>query len=178
MKTKLLLAVLLLISNAFYAQDTKRNKETKAEKASRIETEYRATEGMIDSTSFVLRADYLANHYGYRKIVEPTLNFIEVDSSKVIIQTGNNLGIGYNGVGGLTLRGKIVSWRVTKNDLSKSFMISMGISSSLGYYDVFMNISADGRSSARISGTTRGDLIFEGIMGPLNETMTYQGSTI
>ena len=178
MKTKLLLAVLLLISNAFYAQDTKGNKETKAEKALRFETEYRATEGMIDSTSFVLRADYLSNHYGFRKIVEPTLNFIEVDSSQVIIQTGNNLGMGYNGVGGLTLRGKVVSWRVTKNDLSKSFMISMGISSSLGYYDVFMNVSADGRASARLSGTTRGDLIFECFMGPLNEARTYQGSAI
>lgn len=178
MKTQILLAVMLLMSNTFYAQDIKRNKETKAEKASRFEAEYRTTEGMIDSASFVLRADYLSNLSGFRRIVEPTLNFIEVDSSQAIIQTGNNFGIGYNGVGGLTLRGKIVSWKVTKNDASKSFMISMGISSSLGYYDVFMNISADGRSTARLSGTTRGDLIFEGLMGPLNETRTYQGSTI
>ena len=178
MKTKLLLAVLLLVSNTFYAQDIKRNKETKAEKASRIETDYRATEGIIDSTSFVLRADYLSNHYGSRKIVEPTLNFIEVDSSEVIIQTGNNLGVGYNGVGGLTLKGKITSWNVKKDYLHKTFMISMGISSSLGYYDLFMNVSTDGRTTARLSGTSRGDLIFEGFIGPLNELRTYQGSAI
>jgi len=178
MKTNLLLAVLLLMSNAFYAQDINRNKETKAEKALRIEKEYRATEGMIDSTSFVLSADYLASLNGFRKMVEPTLNFIEVDSSQVIIQTGNNQGIGYNGVGGLTVRGKIISWDVKKDVRHKTFMISMGISSSLGYYDIFMNVSAAGRTTARLSGTTRGGLIFEGIISPLNETRTFQGSAI
>lgn len=178
MKTNLLLAIFLLISNAFYAQDINSKKESKTEKASRIETEYRTTEEIIGSTSFVLRADYLSYHNGFRKIVEPTLNFIQVDSTEVIIQTGNNLGVGYNGVGGLTVMGKITSWNVKKDYLRKTFMIRVGISSALGYYDLFMNVSTDGRTTARLSGTTRGDLIFEGFIGPLNELRTYQGSAI
>ena len=44
MKSRLLIISLLLISSAIYAQDNAKNKESKAEKASRIEMEYRATE--------------------------------------------------------------------------------------------------------------------------------------
>jgi hypothetical protein len=178
MKTGILIVVLMLVSNRFYAQNNTGNEQRKAEKAARIEKEYRATEKMIDSASFVLRADYLENQIGFRKIVQPTLNFIEVDSSQVVIQTGNNQGIGYNGVGGLTVKGNIVSWNVQKDLKHKTFVIRMGISSSLGYYDVFMNVNAAGRTTARLSGTSKGELIFDGNINPLDESITYQGSTI
>ena len=115
MKSKLLTLTILLISSAIYTRGIAKNKESKAEKAARIESEYRATEKLIDSAAFVLTADFLSNQYGYRRIVEPLLNYIEVDSSQAIIQTGNSSGIGYNGVGGLTISGKINTWNVNKD---------------------------------------------------------------
>jgi len=115
MKSKLLTLTILLISSAIYTRSIAKNKESKAEKAARIESEYTATEKLIDSAAFVLTADFLSNQYGYRRIVEPLLNYIEVDSSQAIIQTGNSFGIGYNGVGGLTISGKINTWNVNKD---------------------------------------------------------------
>jgi len=115
MKSKLLTLTILLISSAIYTRGIAKNKESKAEKAARIESEYTATEKLIDSAAFVLTADFLSNQYGYRRIVEPLLNYIEVDSSQAIIQTGNSFGIGYNGVGGLTISGKINTWNVNKD---------------------------------------------------------------
>ena len=178
MKTKLLIIISLLISGAIYAQEKAKNKETKAEKASRMEMEYLATERIIDSTSFVLTADYLSNQHGYRRIAEPMLNFIEVDSSYAVIQTGNSFGMGYNGVGGLTVSGKISNWNVRKDVLHKSFTIRMSISSPVGFYDIFMNVNASGKAIATLTGITRGELIFEGNLIPLEESRTFEGSHI
>lgn len=178
MKTKLLIITLLLISSANYAQDIAKNKESKTEKAARIEMEYRATERLIDSTAFVLTADFLSNQHGYRRIADPILNFIEVDSSQAIIQTGNSFGMGYNGVGGLTISGKINNWNVSKDPVHKTFMIRMSISSALGFYDVFMSVNASGKTIATLTGTTRGELIFEGSLGPLNQSRTFEGRSL
>jgi hypothetical protein len=178
MKSRLLIISLLLISSAIYAQDNAKNKESKAEKASRIETEYRATEKLIDSTSFVLTADFLSNRRGYRRLVVPMLNFIEVDSSQAIIQTGNSSGMGYNGVGGLTISGKITKWNVSKDTVHKTFMIRMSVSSALGFYDVFMNVNSTGKTTATLTGTTRGEIIFEGNLCPLKQSGTFEGSSL
>jgi hypothetical protein len=178
MKTRLIIMISLLISSALCAQEIKNNKESKSEKASRIEKEYMATERLIDSSVFVLSADFLSNQSGYRVMVEPMLNFIKIDSSQVVIQTGNNVGIGYNGVGGLTVQGKITNWIVRKDLLHKSFSIRMSISSSLGYYDVYMNVTASGKAFATLSGNYSGKLMFEGRLFPVKEVRTFQGSNI
>jgi hypothetical protein len=178
MKYKLLTLALLLISSPIYAQDNAKNKESKAEKAARIEKEYKATEKLIDSAAFVLTADFLSNQHGYRRIAEPLLNFIEVDSSQCIIQTGNSSGMGYNGVGGLTISGKINTWKVNKDPIHKTFMIRMSISSALGFYDVFMSVNASGKAMATLSGITRGQLIFEGSLCPLKESRTFEGRSL
>jgi len=163
---------------ALYAQETKKNKESKSEKALRIEREYMATEKLIDSSTFILSADFLSNNRGYRVMAEPLLNFIKLDSSQVVVQTGNNSGFGYNGVGGLTIQGKLTE-KIVKKDLPhKSFMVRMSISSYLGHYDVFMNITASGKAYATLSGNYRGKLTFEGRLYPLKGARAFQGSNL
>ncbi len=178
MKTKLLILVLLLMSGVIYAQDNTENRVTKTEKASQTEMQYLATENLIDSNAFVLNADFLSNRYGYRRIAEPSLNFIKVDSLQVIIQTGNSFGIGYNGVGGLTVSGRITHWNVDKDVFHKTFMIRMSISSPLGFYDIFMSVNASGQAIATVSGMRGREVIFEGRLGHLHELQTFEGSTI
>ncbi len=178
MKTRIIILVAFFISGALFAQGTKRNKESKTEKAMRIEKEYKATEQLIDGSVFVLSADFLSNQSGYRVISNPLLNFIKVDSSEAVIQTGRNSGLGYNGVGGLTLQGKITEWIVKKDSSHKSFMIRMSISSALGYYQVFMNVNASGKAVATLSGNYSGKLVFEGSLIPLDKARTFEGSKI
>ena len=178
MKNKLLILFLVLISNIIYAQDKTGNKVSKADKAAQIEMQYLATENLIDSNAFVLTADFLSNRYGYRRIAEPTLNFIKVDSSEIVIQTGNSFGMGYNGIGGLTVSGRITRWDINKDPVRKTFTIRISISSSLGFYDIFMNVNASGKAIATISGMRGQEVIFEGSLNHLGEFQTYQGTTI
>ena len=178
MKSKLLVIVLLLISNIIYAQNKTGNKVSKADKAAQIEMQYLATENLIDSNAFVLTADFLSNRYGYRRIAEPTLNFIEIDSSDIVIQTGNSFGMGYNGIGGLTVKGRIMRWDVNKDPVRKTFTIKISVSSSLGFYDIFINVSASGKAIATVSGMRGQEVIFEGNLSHIDEFQTYQGTSI
>ena len=95
-----------------------------------------------------------------------------------VIQTGSNTRVGYNGVGGVTAAGNIAKWKVMKDDKRKCFVISMSVSTTLGFYDIFINVSASGYASATISGLTAGKLIYQGRLFSFDEARTYQGSTI
>lgn len=178
MKAIMIFITFLFLMGGLSAQEKKKDKETKAEKAIRLESEFQSTSQLINDRHFVLEADSRSNQRGYTLQVSSTLNFIKVDSTLATIQTGNNYRIGYNGVGGITTEGNISKWKVIKDNKRKNFVISMSVSTTLGFYDIFINVSSSGNASATISGITSGKLIYQGRLIPLDETRTYKGSTI
>lgn len=178
--------IILIIASFFMiglisirAQDDRQTvKEKKrAERKAETERNYRRTANLLDSMQFVLEANYLDNQRGYRIIVPTSLNFIKVDSSYAVLQIGRNTGMGSNGVGGTTAEGKLSRYQVNKNEKKKTFDVTMNIMTNLGSYDVLMNVNADGRARATISGIYPGKLIYEGDIVSLEETRTYQGRT-
>lgn len=170
--------VFLFFVGGLSAQERNKNKETKSEKAVRIESEYRAMARLIDDKQFILEADYRSNQYGSRMPVSSMINFVRIDSAMAVIQTGSNYRVGVNGVGGVTAEGQISKWKVVKDNKRKSFVISMNISTTLGFYDIFINVSSSGNATATISGTTSGKLIYNGRLLALPASRVYQGSTI
>jgi hypothetical protein len=95
-----------------------------------------------------------------------------------IIQTGNNAGIGYNGVGGTTAEGSVRQWKVIKNEKHKSFNISMEITTSIGMYSIYINVTSSGAANARLTGLTPGELNWIGRLVPLKKSRVYKGSAI
>jgi hypothetical protein len=178
MKTKMIIIASLLFMSGLSAQENKKSKETKEEKTARIEMEYNELAQLIYGKHFVLEADSRSNQYGNSIPVSSMLNFIKVDSAMAVIQTGSNNRIGYNGVGGITAEGKINNWKVVNDAKRKTFLISMTVSTSLGFYDIIIDVSASGNASSTISGTTAGKLNYQGHLVSLPETRTYKGSTI
>jgi hypothetical protein len=185
MKTIILIVTALFITSAITAQDTTRvplskeelKKKRKEEKAAKFEAEYQQTKAIINSKCFVLEANFLSNQRGNRSFVNSLLNFIAIDTTSVTIQVGSNRGIGYNGVGGITTTGKILDWKLTTNEKSKSTYIRMSVMTSLGNYDISMDISADGNAYATLTGITYGQLNFDGKIVPKNESVVYKGTT-
>lgn len=178
MKTNLLIIVALFIVGSLSAQGRNKQKQSKEDRNVRIESEYQAMARLIDAKQFILEADYRSDQQGFSVPVSSTLNFIMVDSAMAVIQTGSNYRVGFNGVGGITAEGNISKWKVMKDNKRKSFIISMNIITSLGFYDIFIDVSASGNASATISGTTAGKLIYHGHLLSLPESKAYQGSTI
>ncbi len=177
----LIISIGLILSLGFFstlmAQDEMTREERKQAKKERIEKQYKTTEHILENREFVLEANFLGNRYGQRIPVTSTLNFIMVDSTDAVIQIGSQSGVGYNGVGGITTEGQVTDFELNKNDKKNNFSLSMNVMTNLGIYDIFMNISADGHASARISGLRGGQLTYTGVIVPENQSYVYQGTS-
>jgi hypothetical protein len=159
-------------------------KLTKEQKLELRRAEEAATARMVDSLvakrKFVLEADFLSNQTGNRVVVNSLINFIALDSSKIVIQIASTTGIGGpNGMGGVTTRGRISKLEVRKTGKNKDFYwIRLIANTTLGTYDISFNISPDSNTDASISGITPGKLNYHGYIKPLEKSKVYQGMTI
>ncbi len=185
MKILAIFLTALLFSTGLSAQESNPKQESgrlsrqerKEIRDAKTAKEFSETSELLNSMHFVLEADYLSNQYGYRVMANSNLNFILVDSTEAVIQTGSNTGIGYNGVGGVTARGNISSWKVQRNEKKKSILVQMDVSTSLGYFMISMDIDANGKTTATLSSNRAGKLIYIGNLIPLEESYAFRGSS-
>jgi len=177
---KVLLALVLLsITVLGNAQEKQMDRRLKKEKrTAEMKANYAALDSMLEHRSFVLEAYYLANKYGDRIAVSPTVNFIIVTSKKGVLQTGVTSDLGYNGVGGVTTEGNITGWKVEKDSKRLSHFLRFNIQTGLGTYDIAISITADNHARAVISGLTPGQLIYEGQLQTPANSRVYKGHTI
>ncbi len=185
MKNKVLSLVMTFVmvgalSSAYASppQDKKAAREAKKQlKKEKLEAAFAITSNLIENQQFVLEADWLSNQYGNRIPVTPNLNFIRIDTTYVVLQIGSNYGIGYNGVGGVTAEGHLSSWKVHKNEKKLNYSIQANVLTSIGIFDIYMTVNADGKATANISGLRRGQLNYTGDLVSLDKTHTYKGQT-
>jgi hypothetical protein len=186
MKVLFFLTMCLLIGNGLIAQDSKSTKESrkeasqkkKEEKAAKIEDAYKLMDTILTGRKFVLEAHQLRNKQGAQINVTPNLNFVSVDSMRAVIQIGSNERAGYNGIGGITVDGKVSNWKFSKNDKGKNFDIFMTIQSSIqGIFDVNMTVDYSGYADASITGMRSGRLTFSGVIVPREDSSIFKGQS-
>jgi hypothetical protein len=168
---------LILISFNSYSQNVKLSKQE--QKEANRDKEYfnfQVLDTILENKSFVLEADYLENQYGNRRPVLSDLNFIKVDSSDAVLQTGSNVYLGFNGVGGVTAEGNIKGLEIVKNLKNLSFNLKFTVISNIGIYDVYMTINSDRIARATITGLTRGKLVYDGRIKTIYNSRIYKGS--
>lgn len=167
---------LLMMSLSGYSQDNKLTRKEKKEARKAEEFAFfRYLDTLMTHKSFVLEADYIENQYGQRANVTPTLNFILVDSINAVLQTGSNIYLGYNGVGGVTAEGSLNRWEITKNKKNLSYNIRFAINTNIGFYDVMLTVTSDNHARATITGITPGRLIYTGQIRSLYDSRVYKG---
>ena len=172
-----LIAGLILLTVSGYGQDQKklsRQEKNEIRKAV-MEANFHVIDTILMMRQFVIEADFLENQYGDKVPVSPTINFIMVNASEGVIQTGSNFRKGYNGVGGITAEGNVGKMEVTKTPKSLSYSVKFNILTNLGAYDIFMYVYSDFHTRAIISGTTAGKLIYTGRLEPLARSKVYKG---
>lgn len=167
-----------LISYTINSQDIKLTRQEQKE-ARRIEkyANFTALDSLLESKNFVLKADFLENQYGQRIPVSSLLNFIRVESPNVVLQTGSNNNLGYNGVGGVTAEGKLEQLKIHKDFKNLSFSLQFNVLTNIGAYDISMTINSDNIVRATISGVNRGKLIYDGKLESFNNSIVYKGQT-
>jgi len=178
-----LILISLFLSGGLIAQNQKTTKETKKEASERkkeekkaeIERQYQHTDSLLTGRRFILEAQFLRNNIGQRVNVITTLNFISVDSLAGVIQVGNTQRVGYNGVGGVTVQGRVIDWKLVKDDKKKDFFLTMTIQGNIDIYDISMTIDYSGYTTATLNGVNTGKLIFEGNLVSRKGSSVFKG---
>jgi hypothetical protein len=155
MKTHLLIAALLVVSLLASAQtEEKKEKLSRKErkelrKIEKEETRKKVTK-LIESKQYVLKADYLKNPFGHYRSVNESKNFIWVDSLLSVFQMVEYRAGMAGGLVGLTIEGKIYDYELIPHKRLKSNYIRFKVKSYDGDYRVFMEVMANGKTSAQI----------------------------
>ncbi|NJK87523.1 MAG: DUF4251 domain-containing protein [Bacteroidales bacterium] len=155
----------------------KKQRKQKRKNKRRIALEQ--TKKLIDSRRFILEANQLSGKTGFMFDVNPSLNFVSIDSSHCVIQLGSNSGLGYNGVGGITTEGKISKMTVLENKKGDSFTINLYTSTPIGSFDIVFFIDAEGTAQADVSqSTTGGSATYYGNIIPLDQARVFKGRSL
>ena len=184
-----LLVAFVFVLGAFSQEETQQlskqeikklqKEQKKAEKAAEEERMAEVTSFMVHQQQFVLEADYLSDKYGQRVPVTPTINFVMVDSVAGTVQFGSAEAIGYNGVGGVTVDGRVTKYEYSvigkKED---SYSIRLILMSSIGTYDITLMVNSQGYADASIRGNWSGQLNYHGKLVPLTLSRVYKGTPI
>jgi hypothetical protein len=152
-------------------------REQKLEKK-RLEAEAKAkmVDWMVYHHKFVLEARYVNGTGGSRISVNPTTNFISIDSTNITIQLSSTSGIGgSNGIGGVTADGTVTKYNLTKLKKGTGYDIVIIMMSHVGTMEVFFSIYTDGNATAMVGGNYTGKLNYEGFLMPLKKSRIIRG---
>lgn len=167
---------LFWISTNSYSQDVKLTRQERKEAhRAEMEANFHALDTLLHDKSFVLEADFLENRYGVKIPVTSILNFIRVNRSNAVLQTGTSSGFGTNGVGGVTAEGNIGKYKVGRDVKNLSHTLQFSVITNIGPYDVFMTINANNDVRATITGLTPGKLIYDGHLATIDNSRVFKG---
>lgn len=157
------------------AQEKLTRQENKEVKKAQLQYNYHIIDSLLMSKKFVLEADWLRDRYGNQVSVSSGINFVRVNGENGVLQTGNNFGIGSNGVGGETAEGKADNWKITKNIRNLNLIVEFHILSNIGNFEIFMTVNAENIANATISGTGPGKLTWVGHLNTLDNSRVFKG---
>ena len=135
---------------------------------------------LLTSKAWVLEAFQIQNKYGESEVIQPTLNFVGVAGENSTVQLGSSGEIGWNGVGGITVEGKVHSYKLKEgNKPGSGAHLRIEISgTSSGHVSMSIQISADGSASATLSDNSGDRLTYRGRIVPLAESTVYKGQVV
>ncbi len=183
---KKILIVLTLFFIVIAVQGKEKNKrkkltreEKKELKRQQAEEKKKVISSIIDAKQFILKANLLRGRHDQMYNVDDQINFIKINTDKIVYQFGSASLAGGNGFGGFTDTGSIKNYNVRKNEKSGSYSIRMNISTSSGSYDVSMHISSMGRVEAEIRTPITGNRItYSGWIVPLQGAAIIKGTSL
>ena len=181
---KKLIAILIIFTFYFQvnAQEVKSRKEIKAEKKAQEKAEQDAhrlvQEQWVKDTTFVLEAQRVSNKLGEVFQLNSTINFVNVNKEKATIQLGFDQLVGWNGVGGITITGRITRYEIDDEKKDKPIFIRMSIQGSAGMQDITIWISSNGNGQAQIVDMRGNRIQFSGDVVSVEETRTFKGNEL
>jgi len=174
--------ILLLLAATVMAQD--QDPLTRQEKKARRQEQKKQNEAMLAmntsealrSGRFVLKADQLRGHGGLLVNVDPTINFVAAEGDEAYVQVAPPFaGPGLNGLGGVTLKGRITSMEIERGKKNAAYNIIINTIGTTGNFTVVINMNQTGEAASASVHTGRGTwLEMYGSFYPWAGTETYK----
>ena len=135
---------------------------------------------VLTAKAWVLEAHTIQDRYGKSLPIEPTLNFVGVSGEYAAAQLGSSSEIGWNGVGGITVEGKVAQYKIEEGKKpGTGAYIRIEISGlSAGHLSMSINTMADGTASATVSDNYGERLTYRGRIVPLAESTVFKGQVV
>lgn len=132
MKRLLYLWLLSLVVLTGYAQTPEPQKELTREQKKELQERldsllFCEAEKAIQEKAFTLEADRVIFKYGQTAYVTSNTNFVSVNGEEAVVQVAFNIPVsGPNGIGGVTVEGKVTNYEV-KKDKKHNIRVSMNV---------------------------------------------------
>jgi len=134
-------------------------------------------DGWAKNKTFVLEATQVFGKKGQMFQLTPSTNFVYVNGDQAILQLSFNGLSGWNGVGGITIKGKITKYKCDSENKNKPIYIQMSIQGSEGFQDVTLWISNSGSGEAQITDIKGNRIRFTGDVVSLEESKVFIGNS-
>ena len=176
------LILMIMISAGAIAQDSKADrkaaKKAKKEEQRRVSMENaQKLKAHVLSKRFVLEAHTLFNRNGNSYPISSNTNFVGFDGENSSIQLSFDQIIGWNGVGGVTIDGKIQKMEIKGKEDQPNFTVNASVlNKGGGLVTMVFRVSSDGNARVDMNGNFGEKLSFQGRLVPLNETTVYKGT--
>ena len=132
---------------------------------------------LVENQSFVLEADALYDRYMNRYNAVAN-NFVLIDGDQLVLQTSSPWGIGYNGLGGITLNGRITTYELTHDkDGNPASMRAQVSTNWLGAGTLYMNVTGD-TARATFSDNWGRRITFAGRINSLEDSRVFEGMNV
>ena len=173
--------IIVMLSTAVFAQTkAERKAAKKAKKEAKLQQDLASSEifkAIVESRRFVLEANTLYDKSGHTFNLSSNLNFVGFDGENSTIQLSFNQLVGWNGVGGVTLDGKISQMEIKQKEGSPSFTVDARVHNKGGsLVTMVFRISSNGSARVDMSGSFGDRLSFQGNIVPLTNTSIFKGT--
>jgi len=134
---------------------------------------------LLQSKAWVIEAHTVFDRYNQSYQLNPTINFVGVKDEEGALQLGFSNLIGWNGVGGVTIDGKVMRYEVKEGKSKSSPSLILRFQGrGVGSATINVTVNTSGQASARVSGDFGDRITFSGIIKPLSESTVYKGQSL
>lgn len=133
---------------------------------------------LADNRNLVLEATAIYGRHGFNATVVQN-NFILIDSNNFVLQTSSPNNVGYNGMGGVTIRGVITSYEVEPGTDKNPIIIRAQVNTfGLGAGTLIMRLNDSSNSQATFTTNMGGNITFSGPVTSIEESSVYKGMNL
>lgn len=177
----ILICALALMVGHIQAQEVELTKEEKKALQEKIDSiQHAEAVEAINAKKFTLEADQVVFKYGQTAYVTSNTNFVSVDGEDAVVQVAFNIpSAGPNGLGGVTVNGKVSSYEM-RTDKKGTLYLSMnvmgvGISARL---DISMPKGTNNATVTITPNFNSNRLTLNGVILPAFKSSVFKGRSI